>query len=88
MDITSTTENVSTGGAYFLSSSPFKSGMKLDVSLTIPYEISGVIPPRVLETEASVVRVVEPENLHQSRHGIAIKFLKDLEMRSQEFQNV
>ena len=87
IDIQCVTEDVSTKGAYFLSNHPFKPGMKLDISLSIPYEMSHIIPPKILEAEASVVRVDEPEGVRQNRRGVAIKFLKDLKLRTQDIED-
>jgi hypothetical protein len=78
VDISSVTDNVSTGGAYFSSSELVEPGNKIDIFISIPYEISQIFPPRTLKTEALIIRVIEPGDKSQNQKGIAIEFLKDL----------
>ena len=82
------TENVSTGGAYFLTSTPVDKDLKVNVFLSVPYEVSNVYPPKTLEAEASVVRVSTPDDRQNGQIGIAIKFLRDLSWKRDLPENV
>ena len=78
IEFNSMTENVSTGGAYFLTSNPMEQDMKVSVFVSVPYEIFSVLLPKVLESEAVIVRVSALKERPNDHMGIAIKFLKDL----------
>ena len=87
IDLRGATENMSTGGVYYVSTSLLQPGMNLNISLSIPYEVSHVFSPRSLETEATVVRLIELDGAPQMSKGITVPFLRGLKLRIQEFED-
>jgi len=88
VNIISITKNVSTGGAYFEYSEPLEVGMKVNVFLSVPYEIASLLPPKILESEASIVRVAAQEDRYKGQTGIAVKFLKDLTWQKEVYESM
>ena len=78
LEVYSTTENVSTGGAYFHCRRDIQPGLRVTIGLSIPYEVSHVFPLKRLEAEATVVRVSSLDDEYGDGVGIGIRFLKDL----------
>ena len=65
-----TTRDVSTGGLYFTSSERLAVGIKLDLSLALPKEITQGSAV-VIDAQARVMRVDEQSTSREDRFGIA-----------------